>query len=200
LVRLDEKGLTILVARDTYYREKTDEMIGTAYRGSLPMFMNAFMKGRKLTPEEAETKTGSRVFVFRIPLSGEHTVKAVSGEYTDTMTIRRCKTPDPGYRFKEAGSVSNWFDEDTFRTDCFSVRDSYGVLPAHPEAGKLVQEIMNIVIASRGDVAKSANSNPNLQKMMAGMSFESLLKKAGDTIPQETAEELNRKLQQIKKN
>lgn len=54
LVRLDEKGLTILVARDTYYREKTDEMIGTAYRGSLPMFMNAFMKGRKLTPEEAE--------------------------------------------------------------------------------------------------------------------------------------------------
>ena len=89
---------------------------------------------------------------------------------------------------------------DTFRTDCFSVRDSYGVLPAHPEAGKLVQEIMNIVIASRGDVAKSANSNPNLQKMMADMSFESLLKKASDTIPQETAEELNRKLQQIKKN
>ena len=59
---------------------------------------------------------------------------------------------------------------------------------------------MNIVIASRGDVAESANSNPNLQKMMADMSFESLLKKASDTIPQETAEELNRKLQQIKKN
>ena len=32
------------------------------------------------------------------------------------------------------------------------------------------------------------------------MRFESLLKKAGDTIPQETAEELNRKLQQIKKS
>ncbi|MBQ6450591.1 MAG: hypothetical protein IJJ29_01555 [Solobacterium sp.] len=150
--------------------------------------------------KEAETKTGSRVFVFRIPLSGEHTVNAVSGECTDTMTIRRCEKPDPSYRFKEAGSVSNWFDEDTFRTDCFSIRDSYGVLMAHPEAGKLVQEIMNIVIASRGDVARSANSNPNLQKMMAGMSFESLLKKAGDTIPQETAEELNRKLQQIKKS
>ena len=133
--------------------------------------------------KEAETKTGSRVFVFRIPLSGEHTVNAVSGECTDTMTIRRCEKPDPSYRFKEAGSVSNWFDEDTFRTDCFSIRDSYGVLMAHPEAGKLVQEIMNIVIASRGDVARSANSNPNLQKMMAGMSFESLLKKAGDTIP-----------------
>lgn len=42
---------------------------------------------------------------------------------------------------------------------------------AHPEAGKIVGALMQKMIASRGDVAKSANNNANLQKMLAGMSF-----------------------------
>ena len=85
----------------------------------------------------------------------------------------------------KSSGISNWFDEEDFRTDCFSIQDSFGALMAHPEAGKIVGAIMQRMIESRGDVAKSANSNQNLQKMMAAMSFESLLKKAGDAIPPE---------------
>lgn len=55
------------------------------------------------------------------------------------------------------------------------------------------------MIASRGDVAKSANNNANLQKMMAGMSFQSLLKQAGDAVPAELVKQLNARLQKIKK-
>lgn len=58
---------------------------------------------------------------------------------------------------------------------------------------------MQKMIESRGDVAKSANNNPQLQKMLAGMSFQALLKQAGDAVPQSVAEELNAKLQKIKK-
>ena len=70
---------------------------------------------------------------------------------------------------------------------------------SHPEAGKLVGAMMEKMTASRGDAAKSAHGNPNLQKMLAGMSFQTLMKQAGDTISGEAAKELNRQLQQIPK-
>ncbi len=87
-----------------------------------------------------------------------------------------------------------------YKTDCFSIRDSFGALMAHPEAGKIVSVIMQKMIASRGDVAQSANNNANLQKMMAAMSFETLLKKAGDAVPQEAVKKINEQLQQIRKS
>lgn len=68
-----------------------------------------------------------------------------------------------------------------------------------PEAGKVVGALMQKMIASRGDVAKSASNNANLQKMLAGMSFQSLLKQAGDAIPQEVVKSLNDRLQKIRK-
>lgn len=149
--------------------------------------------------KEIGTKAGDTVFVFEAEISGEHTFTAKSGSCSDTMQIRKVSEPDPAYRFGKTGSVANWFDESDFKTDCFSVRDSFGALMAHPEAGKIVGAVMQKLIASRGDVAKSANSNANLQKMMAAMSFEALLKKGGDTVPPEMVKKINAQLQQIPK-
>ena len=53
--------------------------------------------------------------------------------------------------------------------------------------------------ASCGDVAKSAGGNANLQKMMAGMSLEILIKQVGDAVPEEMIRQLNAALQRIKK-
>ncbi len=145
------------------------------------------------------THQSKTVFTFRIPISGEHTITAKAGDCCDEIKIRKVAEPDASYRFGKAGSVANWFDEANFKTDCFSIRDSFGALMDHPEAGKIVGALMQKIIESRGDVAKSANSNANLQKMMAGMSFEALLKKAGDTVPAEMAKKINEQLQQIKK-
>ena len=145
------------------------------------------------------SQTGKTVFVFRLPISSEHTVTAQAGACTDTIVIRHTDKPDESYRFGSAGAVANWFDESGFDSSCFSIRDSFGALMAHPEAGKLVGAVMQKMIESRGDVAKSANSNANLQRMMAGMSFESLLKKAGDAVPQELSKQLNEQLQKIRK-
>ncbi len=152
-----------------------------------------------LDGREIGTHTGETVFTFRAEITGEHTVTARAGECTDSITIRRAAQPNAAYRFAKAGGVSNWFDEADFRTDCFSIRDSFGVLMAHPEAGRIVGALMQKMIASRGDVARSANNNANLQKMMAAMSFEALLKKAGDAVPQEMIKKLNDQLQKIRK-
>ncbi len=149
--------------------------------------------------QEFAVLQGETVFTFRVPVSGEHKVTAKAGNCCDEIMIRRVAQPDAGYRFGKTGSVANWFDEENFKTDCFSIRDSFGALMAHPEAGKIVGAMMQEMIASRGDVARSANSNPNLQKMMAAMSFEALLKKAGDAVSPDRIKEINEQLQQIRK-
>ena len=146
-----------------------------------------------------DTKTGSRVFTFQVPLSGEHSIKAIAGECKDTMTIRKVEQPNPAYSFVQKGDVVNWFDKESFKADCYSIQDTLGELLDHPEAGKLVQEIMDRVHSSRGDVAKSTANNANLQKMLRGMKFEGLLKQAGKVISGEQIVELNRTLQAISK-
>ena len=142
---------------------------------------------------------GDTVFVFKLPISGRHTVKAVAASCQDEITVCKVEYPNKTYSLGKTGSVSNWFDEAEFKSDHYSIRDSFGVLMAHPQAGKLVGNLMRKIVESRGDVAKTANKNPNLQKMLAGMSFQALLKQAGDSVSEATYKELNAALQKISK-
>lgn len=54
--------------------------------------------------------------------------------------------------------------------------------------------------AKRGDVASATAGNANLEKMLAGLSFESILKQAGPAIKPEQIQSLNEALQKIKKS
>ncbi len=146
-----------------------------------------------------ETKTGSRVFTFQVPISGEHKIEAVAETCRDTISIRKAEQPNPAYSFVQKGEVINWFDKESFKADCYSIQDTLGELLDHPEAGRIVQEIMDRVHSSRGDVAKSTANNANLQKMLRGMKFEGLLKQAGKVINGEQIVELNQTLQNIQK-
>lgn len=150
--------------------------------------------GQKVDELEGET-----VFVFKLPISGRHTVKAVADSCQDEITVCKVDRPNKAYCLGKTGSVSNWFDEAEFKSDHYSIRDSFGVLMAHPQAGKLVGNLMRKIVESRGDVAKTAHKNPNLQKMLAGMSFQALLKQAGDSVSEATCKELNAALQKIPK-
>lgn len=146
----------------------------------------------------AGTQAGRTVFTFQVPITGEHTVEAVSGSCRDTILIRKVDAPDPAYQFQKA-EVVNWFDQEEFKPDCFSIRDTLGELLAHPKAGAIVGRMMDQARASRGDVAQAAQGNANLQKMMAEMTLQSLLKQAGPAVKPEQIKALNGALQQIKK-
>ena len=122
----------------------------------------------------------------------------MSGGLTDRITIRKAEKANPDYRMV-GGEVVNWFDADTFDPTCFSIRDTMGTLMAHPQAGAIVGRIMQQARASRGDVASATAGNANLERMMAGLSFQSLLKQAGPAIKPEQIQGLNAALQQIKK-
>ena len=148
--------------------------------------------------QELETKHGKTVYTFRVSISGEHEIKAVSGDCEDSMTIRKVTEPNKDYLFRKT-EVVNWFDKEDFKPDCYSIKDTMGALSQNPQTAAILGKMMESMAAKRGDVAKSAGGNANLQKMMAGMTLESLIKQAGDSVPEAMIRQLNAALQRIKK-
>ena len=148
--------------------------------------------------KEVSTKMGAKIYTFRVPITEEHNVEVRSGNLSDCMTIRKVEKANPDYRMT-GGEVVNWFDADTFDPTCFSIKDTLGTLMQHPKAGAIVGRMMQAARASRGDVASAASGNANLERMMAGMTLQSLLKQAGPAIKPEQIQSLNATLQQIKK-
>lgn len=146
-----------------------------------------------------DTQQGSRVFTFRIPITGEHTITARAGACEDTITVKRAAQPDASYRFGAKGGIVNWFDKDDFKPGFFSIRDTLGALLENPHTAPVVGAMMQKAQASRGDVAKSTAGNANLQKMLNAMPLESLLKQAGDAVPPEAVRQLNAALQRVAK-
>ena len=147
---------------------------------------------------EAGTQEGRTVFTFRIPLSGEHEIRAEAGGCSDAMCIRRADAPDESYIFnKAAASVTNWFDADEIDPACFSVNDTLGEIREHPQAGAVVNAMMAKGASERGDVAEAVKDNPALKRMMGRMTMLSLLKQGGADA--ESIKQLNRVLQGIRK-
>ena len=146
------------------------------------------------------TKKGTHTFTFTIPLSGNHIITAKSGNMTDEMQIRKTTQLNPDYQMIQDGGIINWFDKDDFNPNNFSIKDTMGTLRANPHTKTIIDQLMSGLSAKRGDVAQSTRGNKNLEKMMASMSLESLLKQAGDdSVTPEVATGLNSKLQLIPK-
>ena len=144
------------------------------------------------------TQSG-KIAVFIVPMTGEHTIEAKCGELTDSITIRKVVEKDKSYIFGTKGDVTNWFDADTFDPTCYSIRDTMGTLMQHSVTGAIVGRMMEKARASRGDVASATAGNKNLERMMASMTLQSLLKQAGNAIPPEAIKTLNDALQKIPK-
>ncbi|MDY4490422.1 MAG: glycoside hydrolase family 2 TIM barrel-domain containing protein [Candidatus Faecousia sp.] len=148
--------------------------------------------------EEVASGKDARIYTFRVPITGEHTVEVRSGSLSDRITIRKAEKANPDYRMA-GGEVVNWFDADKHDPTCFSIKDTLGTLMRHPQTAAIVGRMMQNARASRGDVAQAAAGNANLERMMAGMTLQSLLKQAGPAIKPEQIRALNAALQQIKK-
>ena len=143
-------------------------------------------------------QSGETVFRFRIPLLGEHLIRAEAAGCSDSMCIRRVSEPEESYIFnKAAASVTNWFDADDIDPTCFSVQDTLGEIRQHPQAGAIVDAMMAKGASERGDVADAVKDNPALQRMMGRMTMLSLLKQGG--ADEQSIKQLNRVLQGIKK-
>ena len=147
-----------------------------------------------------ETQKGDRVFVFRLPISGKHSIEARSGEYRSSITIQKVDQPNPDYAMANRKDVVNWFDNG-YDESCWSVMDNMLAAMQDPAVGPVMKKINDKMTASRGDVAMAVKDNPALQSMiqraMERMTIEGMLKQAGAD-PQ-SIKQLNRILQTYKK-
>ena len=166
--------------------------------------------------ELTETQSGNYIFRFEAPICGEHeiTAKAVimpqagteakdsETVCSDSITVKKVTEPNPAYNSGKGGQVVNWFDKEDFKPGYFSIKDTMAAIGSHPQAGQILAQMQAMTAEGakrHGDVAESVKDNPALQKMMAAMSMESLLKQAGDMVKPEQIKALNAALQQIKK-
>lgn len=148
-----------------------------------------------------ETQDGSRIFRFAVPMTGEHEIVAKAGAEEDSIHIRKIEEANPDYVMGEIKDVINWFDDEPYKPECYSIKDKMSEIKASPKAGAILAELMAQApgAESRGDVAESVKDNPNLVRMMGRMTLESMLGHMKDSITEEQVKGLNRMLQQIKK-
>ncbi len=144
-----------------------------------------------------EEQNGGPVFRFRVPISGEHSIMAKSGECTHVILVRKVSEPNPEYRMVQFAPVVNWFDQDEIDPDYYSVADKLAEIRRHPEAGAVINQMMAQGASSRGDVADAVKDNPALQRMMGRMTLISLLKQSG--ADEQAVKQINRILQRFKK-
>lgn len=153
-----------------------------------------FVDGREFAAQD-----GDKIFKFTVPISGVHKIKAAAGECTDCMTIEKAAAPDPSYRAE--GQVENWFDkpEELIKEGYYSIMDSMADLQKNPQAAALLAKIMARATASYGDVAKNVQMPEAIQRQMAKMPLQSLLKQAGKAVPPAMVQQLNAALNKIRK-
>lgn len=147
-----------------------------------------------------ETKQGDKVFTFRVPITGKHSIEARAGGYSSAILVNRVDTPNPNYAMANRREVTNWFDGELDES-CWSVKDNMAAAMADAKVGPILKQIGDKAAASRGDVAAAVKDNPALvammQRAMQRMTIEGMLRQAGTDI--EDIKQLNRVLQGISK-
>ena len=54
-------------------------------------------------------QSGEKIFTFKVPVSGEMKIEAVSSAYWDEIAIRKMDKPNPAYKLgKDAGNAGDW--------------------------------------------------------------------------------------------
>lgn len=162
--------------------------------GTVTLFVNG---------KEIETLAGSKVFTFENVMlaEGENTVRAVSGNVFDEMTLRRTAEANPEYTLadgKAGEGVKNWFDgegtkmELTFRDGYLSVKDKLGDLMKTAEGEKLIAGAIDFV-------GKEMNMNigKGMLAMIKNFTVEKVFSMAGARVPQSLLPVVNAVLQQI---
>jgi beta-galactosidase len=156
--------------------------------------VSLFVDGKLL----AEQK-GQYVFTFDVPISAKHKVEAVSGDFKDSIEIRKAPAPNPNYT-APGRDVTNWFEKDmpVEREGYFSIKNTMGELNNNPEVRKILQPLMSKAAEAYGDVAKNIQIPESMRKMMDATTLETTLKQMGSIISPGIISDLNSKLNQIK--
>ena len=147
-----------------------------------------------------DTKVGDKIFIFNVPITGEHTIEARSGKLQDKMVIRKVTEANTSY-LKAGREVVNWFDKEelTVIDGYYSVKDTMADLKKSPEAAAVLAPLQEKATAAYGDVAKNIQMPESVVRMMEQMTVEDSLKQMGSIVTPEILLDINQTLNGIKK-
>ncbi|MBQ8803104.1 MAG: glycoside hydrolase family 2 protein [Tyzzerella sp.] len=153
-------------------------------------------------------------FYFDVPNETETSLVATAGECRDESFIRKVETFNEDYRMKETGDVINWF-EITAPDGCFSINDKFGDITANKKGARLMYfSLAKMLLNAKWKARKNKQSkgksegidlkNPDIMKLLNGMSVKRLISIAGNMGPgfefsKEDVLKINRKLNRIRK-
>ena len=89
------------------FAERTDDKI------AVKVYSNQNQVTLYVNGDKFETKYGSHVFTFTVPMSANLEIKAAGGECSDTASFRKVSKANPAYTLKEAGDKgANWTNQE----------------------------------------------------------------------------------------
>lgn len=147
-----------------------------------------------------EKKTGEKIFIFKLKLKNEHRLKAIAGDCTDEITIRKISDPNKSYQI-EGREVINWFDDPGMNCPkgYYSIKDTMADICKSPEGAKILDDMMNYLKSRRGGAAKSVKQPEFMKNIINAMTVEEMIKQSGGTLPKTMIVEINKSLNRIKK-
>ncbi len=179
------------------YIDRVEDVTKVTVYSNLPeveLFANGVSLGRQTSEEH--------FFYFEVPNSGETTLKAVAGDYTDESFIRKVDTFNEDYRLKEKGAVLNWFDIET-PEGYFSLNDTLDDITSTVQGKMFFAGLaMKLMGSINKDMTAGMDVGADMMKMMGGFTvlrLTSLMGAAGVELSKEQLLEINAKLNKIKK-
>ena len=139
-----------------------------------------------------ETKREHYIFRFMLPLRGEMHITARAGEGEDSMRIRKVEQPNPAYAMPLRANVLNWFDQDAFKEEFCSIKDTLGSLLDNPMAGARTHAFCEKMEPGMFD-------DDAMLRFLRGMAFERILNRNIDRMDKEDLKEFNAFLQRTPK-
>lgn len=148
-----------------------------------------------------------------VVVDGENVITACAGEVkANTITLNGVAEHDYAYDLPEGNEGANWFDDPElvelkkafkYPKGYFSIKDKMGDMMAHPEASKLLGQMMAAMSSGEGAGGAMMSSMGQMSEEMMGflrmMRLSDALKMAGDAVPLKMKLQINQALNQIKK-
>ena len=144
-----------------------------------------------------------------VVVDGENVISAYAGDVkSNVVTLQGVAEHDYAYDLPDGNEGANWFDDPAaiamkkafkYPKDAFSIKDKMGVIMDHPEAGKLLADLMQKAMSGNAMMASMGQMSDEMMAFMRNMRLNDMLKMAGAAISLEAKLALNQALNAIKK-
>ena len=144
-----------------------------------------------------------------VVVDGENVITAYAGDVkANTITLQGVAEHDYSYDLPDGNEGVNWFDDPelvamkkafVYPKDAFSIKDKMGTLMDHPEAGKLLANLMQNAMGNSPLMSSMGEMSEEMMGFMRNARLNDLLKMAGDAISMKDKLALNQALNAIKK-